>query len=39
MEGDAVNYVFRWNRSILEQATRSYLLQENAEVIACRFLS
>jgi ubiquinone/menaquinone biosynthesis C-methylase UbiE len=37
VEGDAVNYVFRWNRSILEQATRSYLLQENAEVIPCRF--
>jgi hypothetical protein len=30
MDGDAVNYVFRWNRSILEQATRSYLLQGDA---------
>ena len=37
IDGDAVNYVFRWNRNILEQATRSYLLQEDAEVIACRF--
>ena len=37
MDGDAVNYVFRWNRSILEQTTRSYLLQEDAEVIMCRF--
>src|SRR6185436_5595240 len=30
VEGDAVNYVFRWNRNILEQTTRSYLLQEDA---------
>ena len=37
VEGDAVNYVFRWNRNIFEQATRSYLLQEDAEVVACRF--
>jgi ubiquinone/menaquinone biosynthesis C-methylase UbiE len=37
VDGDAVNYVFRWNRSILEQTTRSYLLQEDAEVITCRF--
>jgi ubiquinone/menaquinone biosynthesis C-methylase UbiE len=37
VDGDAVNYVFRWNRSMLEQATRSYLLQEDAEVITCRF--
>jgi SAM-dependent methyltransferase len=37
IEGDAVNYVFRWNRNILEQTTRSYLLQEDADVIACRF--
>jgi ubiquinone/menaquinone biosynthesis C-methylase UbiE len=35
--GDAVNYVFRWSRSIFEQATRSYLLREDAEVITCRF--
>jgi hypothetical protein len=34
--GEAVNYVFRWNRSIFEQATRSYLLREDAEVIPCR---
>jgi ubiquinone/menaquinone biosynthesis C-methylase UbiE len=37
VDGDAVNYVFRWNRSMLEQTTRSYLLQEDAEVIMCRF--
>ena len=37
VDGDAVNYVFRWNRSMLEQTTRSYLLQEDAEVITCRF--
>jgi ubiquinone/menaquinone biosynthesis C-methylase UbiE len=37
VDGDAVNYVFRWNRNILEQATRSYLLREDAEVIPCRF--
>jgi ubiquinone/menaquinone biosynthesis C-methylase UbiE len=37
VEGDAVNYVFRWNRSIFEQATRSYLLRDDAEVIVCRF--
>lgn len=37
VDGNAVNYVFRWNRNILEQVTRSYLLQEDAEVIACRF--
>jgi hypothetical protein len=35
--GDAINYVFRWNRNILEQATRSYLLREDAEVIPYRF--
>ena len=35
--GDAINYVFRWNRNIFEQATRSYLLREDAEVIPCRF--
>jgi ubiquinone/menaquinone biosynthesis C-methylase UbiE len=37
VDGDAVNYVFRWNRNIFEQATRSYLLSDDAEVIACRF--
>jgi SAM-dependent methyltransferase len=35
--GDAINFVFRWRRSILEQATRSYLLSNDAEVIVCRF--
>jgi ubiquinone/menaquinone biosynthesis C-methylase UbiE len=37
VEGDAVNYVFRWNRNVFEQATRSYLLTDDAEVITCRF--
>ena len=37
VEGDAVNYVFRWNRSIFEQATRSYLIRGDAPVIVCRF--
>jgi ubiquinone/menaquinone biosynthesis C-methylase UbiE len=37
VEGDAVNYVFRWNRSIFEQTTRSYLIREDAPVIVCRF--
>jgi ubiquinone/menaquinone biosynthesis C-methylase UbiE len=37
VDGDAINYVFRWSRSIFEQATRSYLLREDAEVITCRF--
>ena len=37
VDGEAVNYVFRWNGHLLEQATRSYLLQDDAEVIACRF--
>ena len=27
-----VNYVFRWDRSLLEQATRSYLLSDDATV-------
>jgi SAM-dependent methyltransferase len=34
--GDAVNYVFRWNRSILEQATRSYLLDRDCAIIPRR---
>lgn len=34
--GEAVNYVFRWNRSILEQATRSYLLDKDSAVIPRR---
>jgi ubiquinone/menaquinone biosynthesis C-methylase UbiE len=37
VSGEAVNYVFRWNRSILEQATRSYLLRDDADVIPYRF--
>jgi SAM-dependent methyltransferase len=35
-QGDAINYVFRWNRAILEQSTRSYLLSDSTEVIATR---
>lgn len=35
--GEAVNFVFRWNRNIFEQVTRSYLLREDTEVIVCRF--
>ncbi|MFJ7337131.1 class I SAM-dependent methyltransferase [Streptomyces sp. NPDC101110] len=34
--GDVVNYVFRWNRSILNQATRSYLLCKRAIVLPHR---
>jgi ubiquinone/menaquinone biosynthesis C-methylase UbiE len=33
---DAINYVFRWNRSILEQATLSYLLRKDVIIEACR---
>jgi ubiquinone/menaquinone biosynthesis C-methylase UbiE len=29
VHGSAVNYVFRWNRSILEQTARSYLLEKD----------
>jgi len=36
VNGDAVNYVFRWNRSILEQATRSYLLDKDSAVVPHR---
>jgi SAM-dependent methyltransferase len=35
-QGDAVNYVFRWNRPMLEQATRSYLLSRDAVVVTHR---
>lgn len=31
-EGDAINYVFRWNHELLEQSTRSVLLQEPCKV-------
>lgn len=37
VEGDAVNYVYRWNHSMVEQVTRSYLLQDDAEVHVRRF--
>lgn len=36
IHGDAVNFVFRWNRAILEQSTRSLLLTDSTEVIAKR---
>lgn len=29
IEGDAVNYVFRWTGSLVEQVTRSYLLDDS----------
>lgn len=32
-----VNYAFRWNQTILEQVTRSYLLSEKTYVKAIRF--
>lgn len=35
-QGDAINYVFRWNRAILEQSTRSYLLSDSTQIIAMR---
>ncbi|WUH89646.1 class I SAM-dependent methyltransferase [Streptomyces sp. NBC_00433] len=34
--GDVVNFVFRWSRSILEQATLSYLLTPDAIVLPHR---
>ena len=37
IDGDAVNYVFRWNRCILEQATYSYLQRSDVTII-CRRL-
>ena len=36
VQGRAVNYVFRWNKRLLEQCTRSYLLSRDAQVIATR---
>ena len=33
-QGEARNYVFRWNQDILEQITRSYLLSDTATVKA-----
>lgn len=36
VHGDAVNYVFRWNRPMLEQVTRSYLLSRHSTVTAHR---
>jgi SAM-dependent methyltransferase len=34
--GEAVNYVFRWNHSMLKQATLSYLLRSDAVVVSRR---
>jgi ubiquinone/menaquinone biosynthesis C-methylase UbiE len=36
VQGSAINYVFRWNRTFLEQCTRSYLLSRDAKVVAVR---
>ena len=36
VQGRAVNYVFRWNKLLLEQCTRSYLLSRDAQVMATR---
>lgn len=36
VQGQAINYVFRWNRLLVEQAVRSYLLSRDATVIAHR---
>lgn len=36
VQGDAINYVFRWNTTMLEQCTRSYLLSREARVIGMR---
>ena len=36
VQGDAINYVFRWNTMMLEQCTRSYLLSRGARVIGIR---
>ena len=36
VHGEVVNYVFRWNRTILEQCTRSFLLLESTEVVTRR---
>jgi SAM-dependent methyltransferase len=36
VQGNAINYVFRWNRTMLEECTRSYLLSRDARVIGTR---
>lgn len=36
VHGDAVNYVYRWNKMMLEQAARSYLLSRDTRVIGMR---
>lgn len=36
VQGQAINYVFRWNRLLVEQAVRSYLLSRDATIIAHR---
>lgn len=35
-EGDAINYVFRWNHQMLEQSTRSMLLERSCYVCGMR---
>ena len=35
-EGDAINYVFRWNRNLVEQTVRSYLLRADCRIEAIR---
>lgn len=35
-DGDTVNYVFRWNRTILVEASRSYLLSRASHIKALR---
>lgn len=35
-QGAALNYVFRWNRLLLEQCTRSYLLSTDARILVDR---
>lgn len=37
VEGDAVNYVFRWNSQMVEQVAKSYLLQYDLKVHVARF--
>jgi SAM-dependent methyltransferase len=36
VQGEAVNYVFRWDTAMLEQCARSYLLSRDARVVGVR---
>jgi ubiquinone/menaquinone biosynthesis C-methylase UbiE len=38
VEGDAINYVFRWNRHIFEQAACSYLQRSDLKIVYRRLL-